>query len=138
VPEAVRDAATVQEIIDRVNAERAAAGLGILRINPLLTEAARLHASAMASLNRMAHELPGSPNPTMIDRAQAVGYRYAWLGENIAYNYADAANVMLAWINSPGHRANIMFDQFTEIGVALVRNADGEPYYCQVFGRPLA
>ena len=129
-----RDVATVREIIDRTNAQRIAEGLPALRVNPLLSQMAQIQADQMATLMRMEHELTGR-YPTMVSRAEHVGYRYAWLGENIAYNYPDAANVTFGWINSPGHRANILFSEFTEIGVAMARNAYGEPYYCQVFGR---
>ncbi|MBX6314549.1 MAG: CAP domain-containing protein, partial [Isosphaeraceae bacterium] len=125
-----------QQIIDLVNQERAAAGLGPVTVNAKLVQAAQIHADDMARLDQMNHTLQGVPQPTLQSRADFVGYQFAALGENIAYNYRDAAAVMEAWMASPGHRANILYPGFTEIGVAVAWNAYGEPYYCQVFGAP--
>jgi uncharacterized protein YkwD len=56
-------------------------------------------------------------------------------GENIAWNYKDAA-VMDGWMHSSGHRANILSGNYTEIGVGIATNKRGEKYHCQDFGRP--
>jgi uncharacterized protein YkwD len=74
------------------------------------------------------------PEPT--DRAAYVGYKYSWLGENIAFNYPDDNSVMIAWMNSPEHRANILNPNFTQIGVGIAYDSKGEPYYTQDFGAP--
>jgi uncharacterized protein YkwD len=125
-----------QQIVDLTNAERLKAGLSPLTVSAKLLSAARLHAGNMAQLNIMSHELPVPGAETPTDRAQRVGYSFAALGENIAYNYADATAVVAAWMNSPGHRANILNADYTEIGVGIGRNSLGEPYYSQEFGRP--
>jgi uncharacterized protein YkwD len=66
-----------------------------------------------------------------------VGYTYATIGENIAYNYPGAPEVVTGWMNSAGHKANILNPGFTEIGIAIAANSEGELYYCQVFGKSL-
>lgn len=128
--------AIVQSIVDLINQARDQSGLSRLASNPKLTKAAQIHADDMARLERMEHTLPGVAQPTLRDRGNYVNYSFSWLGENIAYNYASATSVMDAWMNSADHRANILNPNFTEIGVAIAYSERGEPYYCQVFGRP--
>jgi uncharacterized protein YkwD len=125
-----------QAIIDLVNQERLAAGRAALSVNTRLVEAAAHHATNMVLFDTMAHTLPGSDAPTLADRLQQAGYAYSAAGENIAWNYPSAQAVMDAWMNSSGHRANILSTSYTEIGVAVRYTSNGEPYYCQVFGRP--
>jgi hypothetical protein len=125
-----------QAIINLVNQERADAGLAALRVNTRLVTAAAHHASNMVLFDNMSHTLPGSDAPTLTDRLQQAGYAYSAAGENIAWNYAGAQAVMDGWMTSSGHRANILSTTYTELGVAVRYTTDGEPYYCQVFGRP--
>src|SRR5262249_52419968 len=66
-----------------------------------------------------------------------VGYNFRYLGENIAYGFGTAQGVMTAWMNSPGHRANILDPNYTEIGIAVAYAADGMPYLTQFFGSPM-
>lgn len=127
-----------QQIIDLTNQQRVQNGLPPLTIDPRLIEAAQIHAGDMARLGQMEHDLPGAALPTLQDRAGFVGYKYAWLGENIAFNYADAASVVAGWMQSPGHRANILNPNFNDIGVGVALDSQGQPYYCQVFGSQLA
>jgi uncharacterized protein YkwD len=109
-------------------------GLAPLAVNSALVTAAQTHSRDMAQLNDMDHTLPGVAEPTLQSRAQAVGYNYAWLGENIAFNYQDDPSVVDAWMNSPGHRANILNPNHTETGVGIAWNSLGQPYYTQDFG----
>jgi uncharacterized protein YkwD len=88
----------------------------------------------MAQLDRMAHTLSGADLPNLDSRLNHYGYRYLLAGENIAWNYPGAQAAVAAWMNSPGHRANVLSPNYTEIGVAVAYNSRGEPYYCQVFG----
>lgn len=125
-----------QAIINLINRARLDAGLQALSVNPSLTQAAQIQAANMARLNQMAHTLPGTSTPTLSDRAAATGYRFRLLGENIAYNYRGAAEVVAGWLASPGHRANILDAGFHQTSVAVRFNAAGEPYYAQVFGSP--
>jgi uncharacterized protein YkwD len=126
----------VQRIIDLTNAQRINAGLAPLAANGQLMQAAAIQSGNMARLGIMDHFLPGTAQPNLTDRAAAVGYQYSTLGENIAFNFADADAVVAGWMGSPGHRANILNANFTQIGVSIALDAKGEPYYTQVFGRP--
>jgi uncharacterized protein YkwD len=126
----------VLDLVNLVNLERRNQGLAPLTVNAKLTRAAQIHADDMARLDRMEHTLNGVAQPTLQSRAEHVGYAFSWLGENIAYNFPDAGSVHFAWMNSSGHRANILGANFTEVGIAIARNSRGELYYCQVFGRP--
>jgi hypothetical protein len=116
-----------------------------LTLSPQLTAGADLHSRDMASLApvvgyaaAMQHTLVGGEAPTLGARADVVGYAYLYLGENIAYGYSTAQAVMDAWMNSPGHRANILNPNFTQIGIAIAYAPDGTPYMTQFFGSPLA
>jgi uncharacterized protein YkwD len=124
-------------IIDLVNAERTSRGLAPLVVNDKLVLAAQHHATNMAYYNTMSHTITQADLPSLVDRLNYYGYRYRAAGENIAWNYSSATSVMNAWMNSSGHRANILSTTFTEIGVGVRYNSLGQPYYCQVFGAPL-
>jgi uncharacterized protein YkwD len=132
-----------QQIVDMVNQQRRAAGLAPLTVSPQLVAAAQMQSNNMASMEpilgengAMSHELMGVPEPTLTSREEAVGYYYTAAGENIAYGYPDASSVMQAWMNSAGHRANILNSSFTQIGVAVAYAPGGVPYYTQEFGAP--
>ena len=75
----------------------------------------------MAALDDMDHTLTEVPLSTLQDRASYVGYNYSWLGENIAEGFPDATTVMTGWMNSPGHKANILETNFTDIGVVVAQ-----------------
>ena len=126
---------TEQAIIDLTNQQRALNGLAPLAASGKLVQAAQIHAGNMAQLDQMSHVLSGVAQPDLFSRAQAVGYTFAKLGENIAYRYAGAAEVVTGWMNSAGHKANILDPSFNEIGVAVAANSKGELYFCQVFGK---
>jgi len=125
-----------QTIVDLVNQQRQQAGVAALQVSSQLVEEAQIQSTDMAELNDMDHVLPGSALPTLQDRVQYVGYNYSYLGENIAFNYPDDNSVMTAWMNSPDHRANILDPDFTQIGVGIAYDSQGEPYYTQEFGQP--
>ena len=129
-------AKAASDVIAFVNAERERAGLRPLAVNPRLMEAARIQARQMVQLRRLDHVLRGAKYPDLRARFAAVGYRYRSAAENIAWNQRTARAVVAAWMESHGHRANILDPGLTETGVAMVRNARGEPYWVQVFGRP--
>lgn len=136
--------ATSSSILTLVNQNRAANGLAPLTFNPVLTFAAKLQSDQMAQQSMaqglyeaMNHTLLGVALPTMSSRSNYAGYEYTYLGENIAFGYAGAAEVMNGWMNSTGHRANILDPNYTEIGIAVKANPEGVPYYTQVFGKPI-
>jgi uncharacterized protein YkwD len=121
------------DVVWRTNAERLRAGLPALARSAKLMEAARLHAEQMASRQRLEHTIADVPYATLQARLQAVAYVYARAAENIAWNQSDAAAALDTWMRSPGHRANILDPQVSEMGAAMVRSARGEPYWVQVF-----
>ncbi|MFJ8667511.1 sigma-70 family RNA polymerase sigma factor [Streptomyces sp. NPDC093600] len=121
---------TAQQVIDLANSERAQAGCGPLTANPLLDEAARRHSEDMAARDFFDHTNPDGDGPG--ERVTAAGYRWTTYGENIAKGQRTPAQVMESWMNSPGHRANILNCSFEEIGIGL--HDSGGPYWTQVFG----
>jgi uncharacterized protein YkwD len=125
-----------QAIIDLTNHVRVENHLPALNPSPALMEAAQLHSNDMARLDEMLHEIPGVPLDTLTQRAAYVHYDFQLLGENIAFNQADPASVVAAWMNSPPHRENMLDAQFIDVGVGLAWNRRGEPYYTLMFGTP--
>jgi len=123
-----------QEVVDLTNQAREQNGLPALEVNSALVASAQIQSTNMAQLNELEHTLPGVADPTLQSRANAVGYNYAWLGENIAFNYPDAPSVVNAWMNSPEHRANILNPNYTEIGVSFAWNSLGQAYATEDFG----
>ncbi|MCF1648726.1 CAP domain-containing protein [Streptomyces indiaensis] len=119
------------QVLALVNKERAAAGCAPLTANERLTRAADDYSDVMARSGVMSHT--GPDGSTMTTRIEAAGYEWSTLGENIAQGQADAASVMKSWMNSPGHRANILNCSFKELGVG-VHFGDGGPWWTQDFG----
>lgn len=124
------------EVVRLTNQHRARNGLPAFATSARLMEAARIHARQMAQYQRMDHTISGAPYPTLQSRLDAVGYRYMSAAENVAWNNLSAQSVVTGWMNSTGHRANILDSRLTEIGAAMARSAKGEPYWVQVFGTP--
>ncbi len=133
------------QVIDGINAYRVANGLSALVVNPWLNNAADLHSLDMADASNrtspsaaLEHTLFGNTQPGLTERLDASGYdrwtRSTAYGENIAYGYFTADAVVQGWINSPGHRANILNTSFTETGVSVRYDASGIPFYTQTFG----
>jgi uncharacterized protein YkwD len=129
-------AAIAAEIVTRTNEERVRAGLRAFITDPKLMEAARIQAEQMAAARKTEHTINGARYPTMQSRLDATRYLYAMAAENIARNQRSASMVVESWMRSEGHRANILNAQLTQIGAAMARSANGEPYWVQVFGRP--
>ena len=107
-----------------------------LSMNKKLQRAALLHAQDMAKRDRASHE--GSDGSAPGDRARRVGYAWSNVGENIAAGHLSAEEVVAGWVSSPGHCANLMDPDFTQMGVAYVTNTKSSLgiYWAQVFGRP--
>jgi uncharacterized YkwD family protein/spore coat assembly protein SafA len=123
------------EVVRLVNIERSKQGLQPLKENWELSRVARYKSADMASKNYFAHESPtyGSPFRMM----ESFGIKYSSAGENIAYGQKTPQQVMTAWMNSPGHRSNIMSPSFSQIGVGYATNKNGVPYWTQMFIRPI-
>ncbi|MFJ5519344.1 CAP domain-containing protein [Streptomyces griseoluteus] len=132
-PGTPRPAATasgdVARIVELVNAERAKAGCSPVALNSTLTKAAQDHSADMAAHNTMSHT--GSDGSDPGSRITAAGYQWSAYGENVAYGYSTPEQVMAGWMNSPGHRENILNCSFKEIGVGLAQPGS---YWTQDFG----
>ncbi|MGW9447554.1 sigma-70 family RNA polymerase sigma factor [Streptomyces sp. NPDC055632] len=120
-----------EQVIALVNAERAKEGCGAVTGNSLLARAAQGHSDDMAARDFFDHTNPDGAGPG--ERVTATGYGWSTYGENIAMGQRTAEQVMESWMNSPGHRANILNCSFKELGVGL-HTGDGGPYWTQVFG----
>ena len=129
-------ASMTEEVVRLTNEFRGKNGLQELVASPKLMQAARLHAEQMAAVEELTHTISRARYPTLRDRLDAVGYLYAVAGENIAWNQPDADDVMNTWLNSTGHRANIVDSMVTEIGAGMAYSRKGAPYWVQVFARP--
>lgn len=124
------------EVIRLTNEARARNGLSPLRTSGPLLEAARIHVRQMVEQQQLSHTLPRAKYPTLDDRLKAAAYPFLLAAENIGWNSPTPTAVVTGWMNSAGHRANILNAQFTEMGAAMMRNQRGEPYWIQVFGQP--
>lgn len=123
-----------KQLLDLTNQERKKHDLPALTASPLLFKVARAHSANMAKQNKMSHELDGKKSA---QRVKEAGYRYLSTGENIAFGNYPLEKLMEAWMGSKLHRANILNKKFTEIGLGVVPDADGVPFFTQVFGKPL-
>jgi uncharacterized protein YkwD len=127
-------AASASAIISLTNQTRGSNGLSPLAENAALDHAAAILCSEIAQTGVWSHEQTGTAYPAPQDRANAVGYAWRALGENLAMTTtADAQHVFNNWMNSPDHRANILQTSYTEIGVAQ-QQIGGGVCSVQVFG----
>jgi len=121
-------------VVDLVNQERAANGLAALKVNAKLTTVAETKAADMRDNNYFSHTSPTYGSP--FDMMKKFGVSYTAAGENIAMGQQTPQAVMTGWMNSSGHRANILNSSFTEIGVGYVTAGNGQTYWVQEFIRP--
>jgi hypothetical protein len=124
-------------VVSLTNDERSDVSAAPLRRNATLDAAAKLKAEHMAKNEYFSHYAPDGTSPWYwFDKA---GYVYAHAGENLAIHFTDSGEVVDAWMNSPTHRANIVNNAFTEIGVGTAKGSfDGHStvYVVQLFGTP--
>jgi uncharacterized protein YkwD len=130
-PDAVPAAALMSQVVTRTNQLRHAHGCGELDVNQDLTDASLRQSFYMASTQRFGHRGPGGS--TFVARARAAGYAEP-AGENIAWGYQTADEVVSAWMASPRHRANMLNCGARSIGTGVVYALNGTPYYTEVFG----
>jgi uncharacterized protein YkwD len=119
------------EILNLTNQVRVEAGLKPLKINSLLMKEARDQSDSMAHESTLCHTIGEGNFETRMTRS---GYSYRNVGENIAQSRSSAYDVIQMWMNSEGHRSNIMDAHFEDIGIGISVSADGDAYYTQVFG----
>ncbi|MCR4806189.1 MAG: CAP domain-containing protein [Lachnospiraceae bacterium] len=113
------------EALDQINAERAAAGLGSLRWDGNLESCSDVRAQECSV--SFSHTRPsGKPWYTVNSRVQG--------GENLAYGFNSADAAVTAWMNSPTHRENILWPEFTRCAIAIYEADDGTMYWAQEFG----
>ena len=124
-----------QEMLDLVNEERTRESLTPVTWCPALARSATAHSKDMASQNYFDHEdLDGGQ---VSDRALAQGYEYQTVGENIAVGQRSVKDVMVAWMDSPGHRANIMKPEYRHLGSGVATGdfkGQQSIYWTQNFG----
>ncbi|BAY44081.1 SCP-like extracellular [Scytonema sp. HK-05] len=116
-----------QQVFELTNQERAKNGLSPLKANAELNFAADKYAEEMSERRVLSHTGPDGSKAW--DRAEAVGYEARMMGENIAAGQRTPEQVVKGWMDSPGHRANILRSQYTDIGVGFYNN-----YWVQDFG----
>lgn len=123
-----------RDVIKYVNEERVARGLAPLTTSTKLSSVARIKSQDMIDNKYFSHTSPvyGSPFKMM----ERFGLRFSAAGENIAYGQKTAREVVNTWMNSPGHRANILSKSFTHIGVGAAKMSNGTLYWTQMFMKP--
>jgi uncharacterized YkwD family protein/spore coat assembly protein SafA len=122
------------QVIQLVNQERAAHGLKALKANWQLSRVARIKSEDMRVQGYFSHTSPTYGSPFDMIRAFQIDFRTA--GENIAAGQSTAKQVMESWMNSPGHRQNILNADFTELGVGYASGGSQRHYWTQMFIRP--
>lgn len=130
----------VEQVLALTNVQRQQAGLQPLRLNTALTSAAQAHSEDMAFNDFFGHISSNGSN--ILDRATQAGYNYALVAENIGVGYATPTGIVQAWMNSPDHRANILYPDLQEIGIGFyflptdTGNVNYRYYWTQDFGKP--
>jgi uncharacterized protein YkwD len=126
-----------QDVLNLVNVERARIGLTPLVRATELDSAAQQHSQSMADNGFFSHT--GLDGSSPFERMRRAGYAFVDAGENIAVGFATPQAVMEAWMNSTGHRANILQPYFSEIGIGIAARSGttGPIYWTQDFGARL-
>lgn len=119
------------DVLALTNNHRRAAGCAPLRWNDKLGVSSRKHSADMAARDYFDHTSLDGRSP--FDRMKAEGYARAG-GENIAAGQATAEAVMKSWMNSPGHKANILNCEFKDLGVGMAKGGSYRIYWTQNFG----
>jgi uncharacterized protein YkwD len=121
----------IKEVFRLTNLERVNAGLPALTYNSVLEKGAMIRSNEI--IKSFSHTRPdGSRFYTVFDDT----YSFRMIGENLAAGYTSASSVVNAWMNSEGHRANILKDGYTQIGIGITKDKDGRIYWVQIFADP--
>jgi uncharacterized protein YkwD len=118
-----------------LNNERTRNGLEPLARDAVLEAEAEQYACEMIYYDFFAHENPVTGS-TLGDRAAAFEYDYWMIGENLAAGQTSPEQVVTDWMNSPGHRENMLQERYTEVGVGLREGGDYGLYWVLEFGQP--
>ena len=119
----------VEQVVNLVNSERAKQGLEPLTLDTKLTKAAQVRANEIEVA--FSHTRPNGSNFSSVLTEHGINFRGS--GENIAWGQRSASEVMNAWMNSSGHRANILNSKYKSIGVGYYVNNNGRIYWTQLF-----
>lgn len=122
-----------EALIQLTNAERKKLNLPELSVDLALMKLARSHSAEMAKLNQIGHEAGGKSFSTRMSDAK---YKSFLAGENIARGQNSPQQAVSDWMNSAGHKENIIRKEFTHIGVGIASSETGKRYWTQVFSRP--
>ncbi|MCM3610425.1 S-layer homology domain-containing protein [Planococcus sp. MERTA32b] len=127
------EAAMMTEVLNLVNKERAKVGAPALKAHKALQEAAILKSKDMADKNYFSHQSPTYGSPFDLIKSRGISYTAA--GENIAAGQRSAEAVMSSWMDSPGHKANILNEDYTHLGVGIYKGGSYGIYHTQLFIR---
>ena len=119
-----------KQALDLLNADRAARGLAPLRLSLQLSRLAENYARDMIKRNYFSHTSPEGLSPFERMRRQNIPFTYA--GENLAFNVSIPA-AQQAFMNSPGHKANVLDAHYTQVGLGVVTSPNGSVYVVQEF-----
>lgn len=119
------------QVVTLVNKERASNGLQSLASDSQLAKLAQMKAEDMAKNGYFSHTSP--TYGSAFDMMKTYGVSYKTAGENIAKGQKTAQSVMNGWMNSSGHRANILKSDYTKIGVGYAKASDGTTCWVQIF-----
>jgi uncharacterized protein YkwD len=125
----------VAEVLQLINEERATWGLGILVLNPVLTQIAEDYCCEMIEEGFFAHEHPRT-GERIGDRAVRAGYTFLAVGENLAAGQETPEQVVAEWMNSPQHREIILGIQWREVGIGVRIGGEDGVYWVLEFGNP--
>jgi uncharacterized protein YkwD len=132
--------ADLKEILKLTNQARAKEKLPALTVDPILCKVAKEYSELMAKKGKMEHRLDGQGTG---DRVEAAGYDYQFAAENLASATGKKddpaptpAELHKNWMDSPGHRKNLLSHKVTQIGLGKARDKKGDYYYTQVFAAP--
>ncbi|WP_419726957.1 CAP domain-containing protein [Terrisporobacter petrolearius] len=120
-----------KEVTRLVNVERSKRGLSELAFNSQLSNVATLKSQDMINKNYFSHTSPTYGSPFDMMKQFNISYKAA--GENIAMGQKTPVDVVNAWMNSQGHRENILNPNFTDIGVGVAKSSNGTLYWTQMF-----
>ncbi|WP_052356787.1 CAP domain-containing protein [[Clostridium] dakarense] len=124
-------AAYQKEVVDLVNVERTKRGLSPLTLDAKVSDVATKKSQDMINKNYFDHNSPTYGSP--FDMMKQFGISYRAAGENIAMGQRNPQEVVTAWMNSEGHRKNILNSSFTKIGVGVAQKSNGTLYWTQMF-----
>ena len=120
-----------QRVLELVNQQRAANGLGAVSYDRQLDQASEQHNAQQVAMRSMAHDGIGDGDPG--SRIRATGFARSW-GENVATGQVSPEQVVAEWMASPGHRKNILDPAFRLMGVSYGTSSEGRTYWAQSFG----